>query len=64
MLQEVGGGGQQPAVHRCAAASVQKPGISAGSRAEVANPAAVGLLQGELNWEHMCESGTGREETR
>lgn len=38
--------------------------LSAASRAGVADPAAVALLQGELNWEQMCGSGTSREETR
>lgn len=60
MLQEMGGEGQEPGVCRCAAASVQKLQLSAANRAEEANPVAVGLLQGELNWEQMCGSGTSR----
>lgn len=42
----------------------QKLGLSAANGAEMANPVAVDLLQGELNLEQMCGLWTSRGETR
>jgi len=64
MLLEVGREGREHAVLRRIAAGLPAARPSAAHGAEVANPGAVDLLQGELNWEQMCGLQTSGEEPR